>query len=84
LNTIRALEEAIVRNLEDTSSKLMQNTDLPTVEEFEGMKVDQAIKENQLGMAKETLVRVQQEYEQRLGELRNLDTLEENIQRVKE
>jgi len=81
LNTIRALEEAIVRNLEDTSSKLMQNTDLPTVEEFEGMKVDQAIKENQLGMAKETLVRVQQEYEQRLGELRNLDTLEENIQR---
>ena len=62
----------------------MQNTDLPTVEEFEGMKVDQAIKENQLGMAKETLVRVQQEYEQRLGELRNLDTLEENIQRVKE
>lgn len=81
LNQIRALEEAIVRSLEESSRMQMQNTDLPSVEEFEGMKVDQAIKENQLGMAKETLVRVQQEYEQRLGELRNLDTLEENIQR---
>ncbi len=43
LNTIRALEQAVVRNLEDLSSILMQNTDLPSVEEFEGMKVDQAI-----------------------------------------
>jgi len=40
------------------------------------------LKENQLGMAKDTLVRVQNEYEQRMNELKNLDTLEENIQRV--
>jgi len=81
LNQIRQIEASIVGILEQSSQIQMQNTELPSVEEFEGMKVDQAIKENQLGMAQETLVRVQQEYEQRLAELKNLDTLEENIQR---
>jgi len=81
LNQIRGLEGNIVKLLEEVSRIQMTNTDLPSVEEFEKMKTDQAIKENQLGMAQETLIRVQQEYEQRLEELRRLDTLEENIPR---
>jgi len=81
LNQIRELERNIVAILEASSRLQLQNTELPSVEEFEKMKTDQAIKENQLGMAQETLVRVQQEYEQRLEELRRLDTLEENIPR---
>jgi len=81
LNQIRGLEGNIVKLLEEASRIQMTNTDLPSVEEFEKMKTDQAIKENQLGMAQETLIRVQQEYEQRLEELRRLDTLEESIPR---
>lgn len=81
LNQIRGLEGNIVKLLEEVSRIQMTNTDLPSVEEFEKMKTDQAIKENQLGMAQETLIRVQQEYEQRLEELRRLDTLEESIPR---
>jgi len=81
LNQIRGLESNIVKLLEEASRVQMTNTDLPSVEEFEKMKTDQAIKENQLGMAQETLIRVQQEYEQRLEELKRLDTLEENIPR---
>jgi len=81
IKQMHEIEANIAAILEKTSFNLSQNTELPTVEEFESMKMDQAIKENQLGMAKDTLVRVQNEYEQRMNELKNLDTLEENIQR---
>jgi len=38
------IEANIAAILEKTSFNLSQNTELPTVEEFESMKMDQAIK----------------------------------------
>lgn len=79
LNQMHQIEKRIVTLLEELSRNIVQGAELPSVEEFNKLRGDEAFKEGQFEKAQGTLQRIQAEYEQRLAELRNLDTLEENI-----
>lgn len=81
INQMHQIERRIVESLEALSRNLVQSTELPTIEEFKNLQSDQKFKGDLLDKAQGTLQMVQAQYEQRLSELRNLDTLEENIGR---